>query len=823
MPNQNTDKPKKAALMKFSKENIDTLKQLIEKNNNPNFSDLKRRILNAINNNESLCEMNFSPDEQTLLRRLARNNGELTEKLNVELGTRKFSPNYEANEFIELIEDTEADLPNIDEINAELFVGLSRHGKGTTINYLRNLDMIQVPIPGGSKAYDVSSKNKEHATGTSHQSSSHTITPSTYSLTKDNPPLTAVDTGGVDETRGDNVALCIADAMKSLASRTKSLKGITVVMKYSAIGNGAAIGEARKLFDYLSQLTDELDPHKFAFCITDLKATSLDIKEDLSSDDHTPSDDEIDAEIRRRVIESVKEKLIASKQSEIDLEANSPDVTKAKKYIKAAELVTKDNIFLMRNLEKKERQQEVLASYFAYTTEPSRKLEKPLKAVVTNETSANVKLEAIRVSSNGLNTLKSLAETKAKAHELQKKISDLKELHSNLENAQLELTHATEKLEELHNNHDKKTAELESLKKQGDNWFEFEHAATDEDGNELKIPYSPYAPKAIFEAEITVPKKAALKSSDNVTLVKRTITDFGYDPSIHNEDHVVFRVTFDTSTPLKSAGSNVRDNGDGTITLIVPVTYTLKNHPTYGKEYSENLKELSERVNNFDQLSDELERTKEEKIAQIYDLKSQILTTAPELKLSDLNIRESDETLTILANLQTKIYQLNKQVSELAPQITSFKTEVEKNTVDFEGIRRLSQLIDLTNESNVREFLSEYDAYLKTKNEPDIKVEVLPITQPTAANTSSFFGNSNATATRTRSVDPNAGMSNTGAQLQQQQQRQQQRQQQHGNLSRTYTNGVDSIFSTNQQPAASKNNDQYSNNPNKPSALASYS
>ena len=171
---------------------------------------------------------------------------------------------FDANEFQALHAEMQKGLASVKKTQVVAFVGMSGSGKSTTINYLLGNTLSKV-TEGALVRYAVEGDSPSTAK-IGHQQESKTLLPEMFHA--EDHGATLLDTAGLNDTRGVNVKLSIALGLKKVAQAT-DIKGVVIVMNSEDLLSPRASG-ARSLIWYISQLTKEFDPGKFAFCVTNV-------------------------------------------------------------------------------------------------------------------------------------------------------------------------------------------------------------------------------------------------------------------------------------------------------------------------------------------------------------------------------------------------------------------------------------------------------------------------------------------------------------------------------------------------------------------------
>lgn len=257
--------------------------------------------------------------------------------------TIQYRKSFDPDEFMPLHDEMKKRIANVRDEDLVAIVGLTGAGKSTTVDYLLN-DEMEAVENGLTTCYQVKSSKRAKTAEIGHKGS-QTLFPETHRV--DEKALTLLDTAGLSDTRGANVSLCVSMALKHI-SKVAKVKGLVVVLRQSAITEPRAQG-MRELFKLVGDLTSELYSGTVAFCITGITVA----EEEMQDDD-----------IKRFLIGKVTEmgKSISQAVKESDTQAQK----EIEQTMRAIGYMNESNIFLMRHLDDKARQDRVRNDFFDY-------------------------------------------------------------------------------------------------------------------------------------------------------------------------------------------------------------------------------------------------------------------------------------------------------------------------------------------------------------------------------------------------------------------------------------------------------------------------
>lgn len=608
-------------------------------------------------------------------------------------------PQIDPVKFKNLYSQMQVEIASLADKEGLLVFGKTGAGKSTTINYLLNRVIKKAASSTIlSPKYDVAAEESEKSSPKiGHAKESQTLFPSAYAITDD---LSFIDTAGLGDTRGLEISLLVALAIKQISAMASRTKGVMMVLPVTHFTKDRGI-QLVEAFELLSQMMPVFKPEHFVFSITGLQ-------EGLSSEQL----ESIKTDLLRELAEL--KAVIAERFS------GSTDVVKKAQLDRIsaalATCVTPENLFLISDLEDRVKQTATIERFNAYVaTMPG--LQESLSLPLTRE----LALELVNWSKGiALPAITLLSDRKA-AHEaladVTKTQKEITRLHDQLK-AALDRLPTVESLEVLEN-------ETRQLRER--------HAELIRQQNDV-MPYRPEFPK------IPLPSAGAGIGS----FIKRRV-------EIEN-------LPFDAFTVQEELGTRVLSTSQRERKLIAEVTYTVTgreaaSHYSGGVtlevkkgsflDFQEELKAAKKELKAIEAAAVQLDEERKTHGATIAALQREIQGKAASLGLT---LRAEDTSLQLLSQLLAeRCDALNLQLVALRQSKTDIDAVFDGQKESYQFLFEVTQHADLDKkDSEVAKFMSMYaDAIGKRYT--------LPQRSPTHARGSVFGG-----ASVGHHVDPGA-------------------------------------------------------------------
>lgn len=599
------------------------------------------------------------------------------------------TPQIDPVRFRELYAKMQAAIASLVDKDGLLVFGKTGSGKSTTIAYLLNY-IIQKALGYSAlnPKYEVQEEAGKPSPKIGNTMQSQTLYPSSYDLSD---VLSLIDTAGLGDTRGIEISLLVALAIKQISeiARTKGVMMVLPVTHFTK-DRGTQLVEA---FELISQMTQEFKPSSFVFSVTGLP-------EGMSPEDMELTKTELlDQLTAARTV--VNERFFATNN----------DAKKAQLNLIASALqtcVTRDNLFLITDLENRTKQKETIDAFKAYVdTMPG--LEDPLSLPLTRE----LELELTNWSNDIAVPALSLLNDRKTAHQVftdaEQKQKDTARLHAELHDALSRLP-AVDALETLETDMARLRANLVSLTRQQ---------------NET-VGLEPEFPK------MRLPKPGAGVGS----VMRREVTINGYPSFASLEENMETRIissdraagTFTAEVRHVVTGRET----DAFITGGVKVHVLKRNMPDFQDQMNVAASELEA----LERAATMLEKERKTYEAKILKLQTEIRGRAGDLGLT---LRAEDAPREMVAQLAAGRDEWNAQLVTLQTRKTDFDRRFNAEKENYQFLFEVAGHTDLDKKNpRVAEFMPLYAEAAGVRY-------VAPMTSPTRAQMS-MFGSTTAAA-----------------------------------------------------------------------------
>lgn len=603
------------------------------------------------------------------------------------------TPQIDPKRFRELYAAMQVAIASLINKEGLLVFGKTGSGKSTTITYL--LNFIIKKAMGSTRLSPKYESENGPKIGNTMQS--QTLFPSAYEL---NDALSLIDTAGLGDTRGMEISLLVALAIKQISeiARTKGVMMVLPVTHFTK-DRGAQLIEA---FELISQMTQEFKPKTFVFSVTGL------------SEGMAPE-----------VIESTKTELLDSLSAaksviEERMTGTADEGKKAQLRLIASALetcVTRDNLFLITDLENREKQADTIRAFKAYVdTMPG--LTQPLSLPLTH----NLELELINWSNGiALPAISLLTDRKA-AHvafnDTEQKQKETSRLHTELSEAlsRLPTVEALARLE----------ADMLRLRAH--------HAELTRQQNET-VELRP-----VFPA-MPLPKQGAGIGS----LMRREVTINGLPSFAQLEENMGTRIissdrakgTFTAEVTHVVTGRET----DAFITGGVKVQVPNRNMPAFQAQMSA----VSDEIAALERAATELGKERKVYEAKIAKLQTEIRGKAGDLGLT---LRVEDAPAELVTQLAARRDELNAQSVTLQAHKAGVDTAFDREKGNYQFLFEVAGHTDLDKKNpKVMEFMALFAEAVGARY-------VAPMTSPTRVPGTLFGGAAANTRFTAANTDP---------------------------------------------------------------------
>lgn len=599
------------------------------------------------------------------------------------------TPQIDPVRFRQLYAKMQAAIASLVNKEGLLVFGKTGSGKSTTIAYLLNR-VIKKALGSTvlNPKYEAQDETGKPSPKIGNTMESQTLYPSSYDLSD---VLSLIDTAGLGDTRGIEISLLVALAIKQISeiARTKGVMMVLPVTHFTK-DRGTQLVDA---FELISQMTQEFKPETFVFSVTGLPENMPSAEIDSTKTELLNQLTAAKTVIDERVLATTD----VAKKSQLRLIASALQTC-----------VTRDNLFLITDLEDRAKQAVTIDAFKAYVgTMPG--LKDPLSLPLTRD----LELELTNWSSDIAVPALSLLSDRKTAHQectdAEQKQKDTARLHAELHDALSRLP-AVDALETLETDIARLRAKLASLTRQQNETVALELAFP-----RMRLPKPGAGVGSVMRGEVTIngyPSFAPLEENVGTRIISSDLAAGTFTAEVQ---HVV-------------TGRET----DAFITGGVKVHVLKRNMPDFRDE----MDTVNSELDALERAATMLEKERKTYEAKILKLQTEIRGKAGDLGLT---LRAEDTPREMVAQLAARRDEWNAQLVTLQARKTDFDTKFNTEKENYQFLFEVAGHTDLDKKNpKVAEFMPSYAEAAGMRY-------AAPMTSPTRAQMS-MFGSTTAAA-----------------------------------------------------------------------------